>query len=136
MSVQLDKRLETEGTRFLIYSQPPFTASAFREPAIVSINVPPGKVKAGPEDGRMFVIDAVNKEPYSEFNRPPYQGAKNDPVKPGPRGHFDHLMPGSREFSAATMYATVRRVLDIWEDYFGHQIPWHFEATFPKLELI
>lgn len=136
MSVTLDLRLEQEGTKFLIYSQPPFLAPEFTKPEVVSINVPAGRVKAGPEDDRMFVIDALNKEPYSEFNRPPYRGNKNDPIKPGPGGHFDHLQPGSREFSAATMYATVRRVLDIWEDYFEHQIAWHFETEFPKLELI
>ncbi|HEX5873634.1 MAG TPA: hypothetical protein VFY60_03240 [Pyrinomonadaceae bacterium] len=136
MSVALDKRLEEEGTRFLIYSQPPFLAEAFSKPEVVSINVPPGKVKAGPEDDRMFVVDALNKAPYSRFNRPPYGGGKNDPIKPGPEGHFDHLQPGTRQFSAATMYATVRRVLDIWEDYFEHQIAWHFETEYPKLELI
>ncbi|PFO75635.1 hypothetical protein COJ86_03610 [Bacillus cereus] len=30
----------------------------------------------------------------------------------------------------------VRRVLDIWEDYFGHKIEWFFHTEFPKLELI
>ena len=34
------------------------------------------------------------------------------------------------------MYATVRRVLDLWEDYFRHPIEWHFEAEFPGCELI
>jgi hypothetical protein len=34
------------------------------------------------------------------------------------------------------MYATVRRVLDIWEDYFGHRIEWHFESDFARLEMI
>jgi hypothetical protein len=136
MSVALDRRLETEGTRFLIYSQPPFLAPEFSKPEVVSINVPPGKVKAGPEDDRMFVVDAINKEPYSRFIRPPYRGPKNEVVKPGPDNHFDHLTPGTREFSAATMYATVRRVLDLWEDYFDHPIAWHFETEFPKLELI
>jgi hypothetical protein len=30
----------------------------------------------------------------------------------------------------------VRRVLDIWQDYFGHRIEWHFESDFARLELI
>jgi hypothetical protein len=34
------------------------------------------------------------------------------------------------------MYATVRRALDIWEDYFGHRIEWQFEADFARLEMI
>lgn len=137
MSVMLDNKLATTGTgtRFLIFPQPRFLKK-FTKPEVVTINVPPGEVKAGPEDERMFVVDATNKQPYTEFTHPPYSGDKNDPVKPGPGGHFDHLKPDTREFSAATMYATVRRVLDIWEDYFGHQVAWHFETEYPKLELI
>lgn len=27
-------------------------------------------------------------------------------------------------------------VLDIWEDYFGHSIPWHFETDFDRMEMI
>jgi hypothetical protein len=34
------------------------------------------------------------------------------------------------------MYATVKRTLDIWEDYFGQKIPWFFRATYQRLELI
>jgi hypothetical protein len=33
------------------------------------------------------------------------------------------------------MYGTVRRVLDIWEGYFGREIPWHFRDRFERLEL-
>ncbi len=80
----------------------------------------------------MAVVDAVNKPPNSQLRRPPYTGARHDPVPPGPGGHFDHLDPDSRAFA----YATVRRVLDIWEDYFGHRIEWHFESDFARLELI
>ena len=32
--------------------------------------------------------------------------------------------------------ATVRRVLDIWQDYFGHVLEWHFESDFARLEMI
>jgi len=84
----------------------------------------------------MYVLDAVSKRPYNQFNRRPYSGPFNSPVKPGIDGHFDHLDVNSREFSAATMYATVRRVLDIWEDYFGRKIEWHFRVDYEKLELI
>lgn len=34
------------------------------------------------------------------------------------------------------MYATVRRTLDIWQDYYGATIPWVFRADFAKLLLI
>jgi hypothetical protein len=135
MSMQLDARLAQTGTRFKIFPQPRFLPS-FSKPEVVTVSVPAGAVRAGPADDRMFVVDAVNKMPYSQFFRPPYRGEMNPPVPPDGNGHFDHLDPNSRAFSCATMYATVRRVLDIWEDYFSHRIEWHFEADFAKLEMI
>ena len=84
----------------------------------------------------MYFVDAIGKLPYDRVTRPPWRGLQRPAVQPGPDGHFTHLDPDSREFSAATMYATVRRVLDIWEDYFGHHIDWIFESDFARLELI
>jgi len=84
----------------------------------------------------MFVVDAINKNPYSEFTGPPYAGAARPPVRPATDGHFDQISVDSADFLAATMYATVRRTLDLWEAYFGRKIPWHFEMTYPRLELI
>ena len=135
MSLQLDRAVANTGTRFRIFPQPRFLQS-FKKPEVVVINVPAGEVQPGPADTRVIVVDAVNKQPYGDFTAPPYQGQKNPPVSPGPGGHFDHLNPDSRAFACATMYATVRRVLDIWEDYFGHHIPWFFEVDFDRLELI
>jgi hypothetical protein len=135
MSLMLDTALENTGTRFRIFPQPRFLNPAI-VPELVIISVPPKQMEPGPKDSRMFVVDAKSKLPYSDLFRPPYTGAFHPPVQPGPGGHFDHLDPNSREFLAATMYATVRRVLDIWEDYFGHQIEWHFEPDFGRLELI
>ncbi|MGY1617384.1 hypothetical protein ACI797_11660 [Geodermatophilus sp. SYSU D00691] len=141
MSLELDKRLAATGTRFLLFPQPRFLRKAdgtplFPEPETVTVSIPPEEMQAGPADDRMFVVDAIGKTRYGPFNRPPYLGPRHDPVPPGTDGHFTHLTPGSREFSAATMYATVRRVLDIWQDYFGHRIDWHFESDFARLELI
>ncbi|MEU4695199.1 hypothetical protein [Actinoplanes sp. NPDC023714] len=141
MSLELDRRLAETGTRFRIFPQPRFLTKAdgsplFPEPETVVVAPEPGAVTAGPADDRMFVVDAVGKLPYNQFFRPPYTGAANPPVQPGPDGHFDHLDPATRDFSAATMYATVRRVLDIWQDYFGRTIEWHFSTAFAKLELI
>lgn len=136
MSVQLDQQLQQTGTRFRIFPQPRYLPS-FAEPETVYVSVPPGEIEAGPADARMFVVDAKNKAPYSEAFWPPqYTGEALPPVQPGPDGHFDHLDPNSRAFSAATMYATVRRTLDIWEGYFGGKIAWHFDADFERLELI
>ena len=135
MSVKLDAQAARSGTRFRLFPQPRFL-SAFRNPETVHINMPPGSILAGPADDRMFVVDAINKDLYDQFSRPPFSGLQNPSVMPDSDGHFDHLDVDSREFSCATMYATVRRTLDIWEDYFGHSIPWHFEASFDRLELI
>ena len=141
MSVQLDRRLAETGTRFLLFPQPRFLrrrdgSLLFPEPETVTVSIPLGEVRAGPADDRMFVVDAIGKTRYGQFNGPPYRGPSHPPVTPDGEGHFTHLEPGSRAFSAATMYATVRRVLDLWEDYFGHRIDWHFESDFPRLELI
>ena len=59
-----------------------------------------------------------------------------DPVAPGPGGHFDHVTPGTDEFSAAAVFASVRCTLEVWESYFGRQIPWHFRERDPRLEVI
>ncbi|MFD1367789.1 gluzincin family metallopeptidase [Actinoplanes sichuanensis] len=142
MSLELDRRLAEVGTRFRIFPQPRFLQKAdgsgplFAEPEQVTVSVEPEAMRPGPGDDRMFVIDAIGKLPYNNFFRPPFRGNRRPAVQPGPDGHFDHLDPASREFSAATMYATVRRVLDIWEDYFGRTIQWHFESDFARLELI
>jgi hypothetical protein len=141
MSLALDARLAETGTKFLLFPQPRFLVRKdgtplFPTPEEVAVNVPPERIQDGPADDRMFVVDAVGKLPYSRFVRPPYTGPRRDPVRRGPNGHFTHLNPNSREFSAATMYATVRRVLDIWEDSFEHVIAWHFESDFERLELI
>jgi hypothetical protein len=134
MSLKLDRALAGTGTRFRLFPQPRFLR-AFSQPETVRISIPAGSVAAGPADDRMVVIDAINKIHYDNFSGPPYSGDSNPAVQPL-NGHFDHLHPDTREFSCATMYATVRRSLDIWEDYFGHSIPWHFETDFERLELI
>jgi hypothetical protein len=141
MSLELDKRLESTGTRFLLFPQPRFLTKfdgtpVFLTPEVVTVSVAPADVKPGPADERMYVIDAIGKLPYNRFTGPPWRGPGHPPVQPGSDGHFTHLNPDSRDFSAATMYATVRRVLDIFQDYFDHRIDWHFESDFVRLELI
>ena len=84
----------------------------------------------------MYVADAVDKDRPYEADLPPYRGTVFPPVPPAPDGHFDHLEPGTRAFMAAHMYGTVRFVLDVWERYFGAEIPWHFRADLARLELI
>jgi hypothetical protein len=137
MSMQLDAALAATGTRFRLFAQSRFLPS-FSVPETVTVSQPPGSIAAGPEDDRMFVVDAPDKIRYgAPGSRSPQQtGTRLPPVPPGPGGHFDHIDPDSREFKSTTMYATVRRTLDIWQDYHGGKIEWYFRRTFPKLLLI
>jgi hypothetical protein len=137
MSMQLDAALVSTGTRFRLFAQSRFLP-AFSVPETVIVSQPPGLIKIGPEDDRMFVVDAIDKIPYDFPGAlPPQQtGPRMPSVPAGPDGHFDHLDPDSREFKSATMYATVRRTLDIWQDYHGGKIEWFFRGSFPKMLLI
>jgi hypothetical protein len=135
MSHRYDLALQGRGTRFRLFAQDP-ALEAYREPETVWISRPPGSIGPGPADDRMYVIDAIGKPPYEYPFLPPYTGPAAPPAIPGARGHFDHLEVGHPAFRAAHMYGTVRRVLDIWESYAGHRIPWHFRGALDRLELI
>jgi len=140
MSQLLDARAREGGTKFLIYPQSK-TIPGFENPEVVYIDEAPGSIQAGPEDARMYVVDALNKTQFGSSRSPKfayrYEGPHAPPVQPNAQGHFDHVRPGDRAFSAATMYATVRRVMDIWEDYFGRTISWPWSvSTTPKLLMI
>ncbi len=99
-------------------------------PRVVRVTPRPGAIKAGPEDARIRVVDAIRKKPYRDpvtaeyLWRPPYPNRmpREPRVRPGPGGEFDHVKPGTRAFSAATAYASVRGVLEIWEHYLGRRI--------------
>ncbi len=134
--MQLDAALEQTGTRFRLFAQARYLP-AFSQPETVFVSTPPDRVQPGPTDDRMFVVNAVNKRPYSRSGpSPQWQGQQRDPIKPGADGHFDHIGVDSPDFSCATMYASVRRALDIWQDYFGRRIEWFFRNDFARLELI
>ena len=42
----------------------------------------------------------------------------------------------TKEFEAAHAYGVARFVLDIWADYFGQSIGWHFLADYDRLEIV
>jgi hypothetical protein len=129
----LTSRYAQAGTRFRIYPQPS-TLRGFRHPQIVYINAKPGTIRPGPADERFYVVDALSKLSYAEAGgEPPYRGRKRRRVRPVAGGHFSHLRPGTRGFSSAMLFATVRCVLDIWELYFGRKL---FRDGPPRLELI
>lgn len=131
------QRYRDRGTRFRLFPQSPVIAD-MAEPEIVWLAHSPAVIGPGPSDDRMYVVDAVGKQPYWDASHaPPYRGPRNPPVQPGPDGHFDHLTDcSSREFMAAHMYGTIRFVLDVWERYFGGPVPWHFAADYRQLELV
>jgi len=124
------------GCRFLIYPQAPYL-SGYEKPEPVWISTPPGSLQAGPANRRMYVRDPIlSKELYEFPYLPPFVGATHPPAEPGLDGHFDHLTPGTRQFIAAHAFASAQRVLDIFESFLGHEIPWYFADTYERLEII
>ncbi|MBZ6076792.1 hypothetical protein [Microvirga puerhi] len=124
------------GTRFLVYPQAPFIPG-YEEPEAVWISTPAGGVGTGPEDRRMYVVDPLlTKKPYQRPYAPPYAGDLYPPAEPGPDGHFDHIPPGSRQFLAAHAFACVSRVIDIAESYLDRAVPWFFQPTYERLEIV
>ena len=128
-----DDLIRARGTRFALYPQAPFLREVELE--TVWVSPPPGSIRPGPSDDRMYTVDAIGKTQY-ELDGPPYRGPANPPAAPRGDGHFDHLRPGDPGFAAAHMYGSIRRVLDIWEGYFGRTITWHFRERFELLELV
>jgi len=124
------------GTRFLVYPQVPHLAG-YGTPETVWISTPPGIIRPGPEDRRIYVRDPVfDKEPYDFPYLPPFVGEVFPPAEASFDGHFDQLSPNSRQFLAAHAFASVSRVLDVWESYLGRPIVWHFAEAYERLEII
>jgi hypothetical protein len=129
---------DQRGTRFRIYPQAK-NVPGFASPSTIYVGSRPGTIGPGPADSRIRVIDAMGRRPhkwklpYSDSAsgeprwRPPYppRDPRHQPVT-ARRGHFDHVRTGTRAFSAANAFATVRCVLEIWEHYLGRKIVWFF----------
>lgn len=113
-------------------------------PRVVCLPSRAGTIRPGPEDRRICVVDAIRKKPYRDpatgvYNwRPPYPPSlpRERPVRPSPQGSFDDLKPGTRAFSAAAAYASVRCVLEVWEHYFGRRISLVGHSRQRKLEIV
>jgi hypothetical protein len=136
MPVNEDDRARTFGTRVRLFPQAPFLPG-FGEPEVVWLSPPAGTVQPGPADDRIYVLDTVEKaEPYEFPYLPPFVGVANPAVRPNAEGHFDHLPTDSREFLAVHAYGSIRRVLDIFESYFGRRLPWQFSDSYERLEVI
>lgn len=124
------------GTRFRIFPQVPHVAG-YDTPETVWVSTPPDRLRPGPEDHRIYVRDPVfEKEPYDYPYLPPFVGEVFPPAEAAFDGHFDQTPVQSRQFLAAHAYASVSRVLDVWESYLGRPIVWHFAETYERLEII
>jgi hypothetical protein len=136
-------RWSDTGTRFLLYPQSR-VVPGFGMPRVVRLPSRPGTIRSGPEDRRIRVVDALRKKPYRDPTtgdydwRPPYPKnlPRERPVRPSARGQFDYLKPGTRAFSSAAAYATVRCALEVWEYYFGRRISLVGRGRQRKLEII
>jgi hypothetical protein len=133
------------GTRFRLFPQPPFLKH-YRNPVTVRLSPPAGSVGPGPADDRTHVIVPVGKRrPYgivagplgSQFlYLPNWNGATGPPALPDAGGHFDRVETGTPQFDAAHAYGCVRWTLDVWERYFGRQLPWFFARDYASLEIL
>lgn len=132
------------GTRFRLFVQSPFE-EADAEPEIVIVSSPLGSLDAGPSDELMFVIEPLGKKwPYG-MNRgplgtpfvylPQWRGPRLSPALPDDDGNFDYLAPGMEGFAAAHAFGCVRFTMDVWENYFGEPLEWHFSERFDRLEI-
>ena len=135
---------EAPGTRFLLFPQSPF-GEGTAELELVEISAPPGTIGPGPSGPRMYVVDPIGKTiPYGAvvpgpvgpgMYLPPWNGQRNAPAIPDEYGNFIHIAPDEPEFEAAHLFGSAHFTMDVWEGYFGRQIPWHFESDYDKLEL-
>ncbi|NSY37687.1 hypothetical protein [Leisingera sp. ANG59] len=135
---------EAPGTRFLLFPQSPFrTDNPVLE--LVEISAPPGAIGPGPSGPRMYTVNALGKTiPYGAIVQgadgpgmylPPWHGDLHAPPQPDENGHFLHVLPSDPGFEAAHLFAAAHFTLDVWEAYFGHEIPWHFARDYDRLEL-
>ncbi|KRS12476.1 hypothetical protein XM53_10265 [Roseovarius atlanticus] len=135
---------EAPGTRFLLFPQSPF-GEGTAELELVEISAPPGTIGPGPSGPRMYVVGPIGKTiPYGAvvpgpvgpgMYLPPWNGQRNAPAIPDEYGNFIHIAPDDPEFEAAHLFGSAHFTMDVWEGYFGRQIPWHFESDYDKLEL-
>ena len=86
--------------------------------------------------GSTCAIRCSTRSLTSSRNCRPSSAKPIHPPKPGLTGISIISTQRSRQFLAAHAFASVRRVLDIWESYLGHPIVWHFAETYERLEII
>jgi hypothetical protein len=131
------------GTRFLLYPKPRIV-QGFGEARLVHVEEPAGSIRPGPVGPRIYVVDARGKTPYRDPEtgdyvwRPPYPRTlrRFEAVVPNALGHFDSVVPRTRQFTQAALYASVASVIAIWEHYLGRRLNWGVPGRQRRLELI
>jgi hypothetical protein len=140
-------RSSDDGTEFCLYPQ---SRRLGFGPTGVRVAAPPGSIGPGPSDAiadtPIEVIDALDKESYHDdetgrlkrWPRPPYRPGEPRVRRPAAPvgGHFRHLKPRTRSFSAAATYAAIRFTLEVWQHYLERRVRWHFaDAVGPVLQV-
>ncbi|MEZ5668334.1 MAG: hypothetical protein R3F55_13020 [Alphaproteobacteria bacterium] len=135
---------QRHGTRVRLFPIPPY-AEPDLVPDTVTLRPPSGSVGPGPCDDRILALSPIGKiAPYgfvgggpagSRLSLPPWTGPVGFGVVPDGDGHLDRIPVDSPDFPLVHAYGTARFVLDIWEDYFGRTIPWHFADSIDRLEV-
>jgi hypothetical protein len=131
------------GTRFRIF---PHSARLGFTDEVVCVDAAPGSIGPGPSDATIAVIDAPNKRCYCSDTtgrvrkrpRPPYpsNGPRTRQPATAARGHFAHIRPGRRAFSAAMSFAVIRLTLEVWQHFLQRPLTWHFaERAGPVLQV-
>jgi hypothetical protein len=139
-------RYKNQGTKFLIFTQPPFI-DAFKEPEEIWISRSPDLVMPGPADDKMYAVLPYYKTPYLVELTPPFQGAAYPPL-PKQGQHYDDVGQDNPQFAAVHMYGVIRFALDQWMEYLkkfsniAQDFKWHFVEpdndgqSLKRLELI
>ena len=141
----MDRNCCAGGVRFRLFPKPPYVHPDW-PPETISVSSLPGSIGPGPSDHRMFLVNPIGKR-YAygvnpgplgtpRLDLPPWRGRVHQPVCPDAEGHFDYLPEGTPEFEEAHVFGTVRFVLDIWENYFGRPVEWHFARDYRQLEIV
>jgi hypothetical protein len=126
----------TDGTRFRVFAHSVRLGFADE---VVHVNAVPGSIGAGPRTATIEVIDALDKPSYcsdatgrvKKRPRPPYpaDGPRTTrPAKPE-GGHFAHIRPGRRAFSASMAFAVIHITLEVWQHFLQRPVRWHFART-------
>jgi hypothetical protein len=132
-----------DGTRFRLFPQPSYL-EGFEEPETVTSPRRPAASDRGRRTTRCMPSFRPTSPPPTASRRTPSMtprcSCRRGPDIPAagharPDGHFDHLEPGTAQFEAAHLFGTVHFVVDIWRNYFGRPLRWHFDKDYDRLEL-